>query len=1567
LSLRIFSSGIEAATAITTASFTTATAVAGTVTRTAESVAKASVEIATIPLREGAKVVSGEISRETFSRHCWRGQNRAWIEVRGLDGTSDRLLGQAVLDAVQTHPGVTSASMNYPLSRVVVGLADQGDEGNRATSLRDLCRVVADAERVSRALRDESVSGGSLPGDGVVLATRALILAANAAGLGIALTGRAMRLPRLPVTIAAGITFFDYQPWLRRQLDDRIGGPATDTVMTLVQATSQTLSQSLSSLSIGLTIQSMKAAEVRAEANAWELHEPELARHADQPPTYSSPRPQPSRSMERSVRRFALLQAVSSGALGFGTRNVLTAATAVQVTTPKANRTTPEAFATTLARGLAERHSVLPLRPESLRRLDKVDAIVIDPRILCTGTLRVSRIRGADESELAAAWHRAQLMLEKNGLRPGWRAVRGITGSRPDSKVEALFLPVHNPLASAVVAEAHRTGAELITVEADALDDLRPAFDVVRPLRSGTAKAIDDALAAAVAGVQQEGRTVAVLSSSAAQAISSANLALAVVAEQDGGAPPTPLWNADLLLPDLTAAWRVLHALPAAKTATQRGAGIAAGATAMGSLFMIPGVRGNLGSEAVNVGAAAGLLSGYLLARGILNADAPRPAAVHEWHAMPVEQVRNALPPPDAPHGGAAAEPYRRGGTQPPESRMQSVAQLAKAVRAELSDPLTPVMALGSAASAILGSPVDAVLVGTVLISNSILAAAQRLRAEKRLSHLLALQIPPARKVAVGPDGERTYTDVDAAHLRPGDVIEVRTHEVVPADARIMDEVDVEVDESSLTGESLSVDKQVEATPGAPLAERRCMLFAGTTMVAGTALALVTAVGADTQQRRAADLISGELSSEIGLQHQLGQLTARALPVSITGGALVGVLGLVRRVPLQHAVSSAIAIAVAAVPEGMPLVATLAQSASARRLTKFGALVRVPRSVEALGRIEVVCFDKTGTLSENRLRVSEVHPAAGDSDAHKKDVLRCAAHAAPVAKGSLQAHATDVAIVEGAVAAGAFDSDNASTPTAHLPFRSGRAFSASASGTKLTVKGAPEVVLPACRDDSSMDSTVARMAARGLRVIAVAQRTLTAEQAQAIAHNPDGIAEYCQDGLTLAGFLGLSDTPRPQSAGLIGTLRGQGVGIKLITGDHPITAKAIAEELGLPVTPEQVITGAEWESLARKDQERVVTERVIFARMTPENKVQVVQTLENADVRTAMVGDGANDAAAIRAATVGIGVVAHGSDPAHLVADVVLIDGRIDALLEAIEEGRQLWRRVQAAVQVLLGGNAGEVIFAILASAITGTSPLNTRQLLLVNTMTDALPAAALAVSKPRATVDPGLRGVDQPALWNAVAIRGVATAAAATAAWLMAGGTGLAGIPGLPTIPTLPGGGLLGAAGMGMAQRASTVALVALIGAELGQTLLESQAPMVVLTALGSLAGVGVLISIPGVSQLFGCTPLDSLGWIEGLGAATAATIGVAVLSRYFEQRELVNPEPPRPTPDQDDEAPAEAPQSLRSPGSRQSAGSSGSPGRPRATKTHKVPEKGHAGAKQSAKPADRPAGGRSSTYVRR
>jgi cation-transporting ATPase I len=893
--------------------------------------------------------------------------------------------------------------------------------------------------------------------------------------------------------------------------------------------------------------------------------------------------------------------------------------------------------------------------------------------------------------------------------------------------------------------------------------------------------------------------------------------------------------------------WRILHALPAARTASRRGVEIATGASLLGALVMVPGVRGR-GPGPVTAGAAAGQWTGYRLARRALQAAPPAGAPTHDWHAMSADQVRRLLPPP----AGAEERPEGRlaGLTNLAGGMTRSVSGFAGAIRTELSDPLTPVLATGAAASAVLGSPIDAVLVGSVLFGNAALAATQRIHAERVLSRLLAVQVPPARKVA----GDHMIIPAD--RLRPGDVIELRPDEVVPADARVIDAVDVEADESSLTGESLPVAKHADATPGAPLAERSCMLFAGSTVVAGTAVAVVTAVGSQTQANRAAELAHSQ-PRDVGLQMQLRQLTNRVWPVSMVGGALVTGLGLLRGTRLRDAVSSGVAVSVSAVPEGLPLVATLAQQASARRLTHRGALVRSPDSVEALGRVDVVCFDKTGTLSENRLRVTEVKPAPGVS---RDEVVARAAEALPPPNGGPPQHATDAAIMEAANNEKSSETSN-SKPAAHLPFRSGRVYSASAFDNRLSVKGAPEVVLPACtQTDAATQRMVHQMATNGLRVIAVASCDLTPDQVEAAREDPDVLAEHCQHGLRLVGLLGLSDTPRAEAPGVLTALAERDVAVRLVTGDHPVTAAAIATELGLPISAEQVITGSEWEGLSRKGQEKAVTERLVFARMSPEQKVQIVQTLERTGRVCAMVGDGVNDAAAIRAATVGIGVAARGSAPARTAADVMLLDGRIESLLDALEEGQQLWQRVRAAVAVLLGGNAGEVLFAIIGSAISGRAPLNTRQLLLVNMLTDALPAAGLAVSPPSNGTESTARGMDEAALWRAVAVRGTATAGAATTAWMLGRLTG-------------------------RRRRAATVALVALVSAQLGQTLLDSRGRVVVLTAVGSLAGMGVLISTPGVSQLLGCTPLGPLGWAQALGTATAATGAAALAPRLLRQ----------------------------------------------------------------------------------
>lgn len=1390
-------------------------------------------ELAATAVREGAQALSLGRSGATPTRRCWRGEARAWIEIRGLHGPGAVERERVVLDALRSQPGVISATLNRPLSRLVVEI--DGD----SASLPDLCRAVDDAEK---RCGDAAQRAASLPGDGLLLATRAVLLGANAAGLGIALAGRALRLPRAPIAVNAAAEIANYQPRLRGLLEHRIGAGAADALLALTTTAANIVTLSPASLSVDLMTQALKTAECRAAAQAWARYEPELARYADYPDDVQQPSrpPRPATgSVERHAKRVALVQAIGAGVIGAITRNVGTASTAAVVAAPKAIRTTCESFTAMLGIGLAAQHGVLPLRPDSLRRLDKIDALLIDPRVLHSDKLRMVRVRGARDNELSSAWDNAQILLNQSDVKTGWHPVPEMAG------VEAKILPARHPLASALVAEARRSGTQMFSVDADILGELRPAFDDVRPLCDAS---IDDALTAALADLQRAGHTVAVVSSVGAQALSAADVALGIM---PNSAEPPP-WYADLLLPDLAAAWHVLHALPAARTASRRGVEISAGASAMGALFMVPGVRGARGPGPVTAGAAAGPVSGYLLARAAVRASTPRPAPAYDWHAMSVQQVRELLPPPDV-----ETAPRLPGiGTQAPNA----VWQFAKAVGAELSDPLTPVLALGSAATAVLGSPIDAAMVGAVLVGNSFLAAGQRLRAETRLNRLLAQQTPPARKV-VGDD----YSEIPAEQLQPGDLIEVRSNEVVPADARLIAEEDLEVDESSLTGESLSVEKQVEATPGAELADRRCMLYAGTHVVAGTGVALVTAVGGDTQERRAAELASGD-EPTIGLQHQLGQLTSRAFPATAVGGAVVSVLGLLHRRGLNQALGNGIAVAVAAVPEGMPLVATLAQQASAWRLSKFGALVRVPRSVEALGRVDVVCFDKTGTLSENRLRVTRVQPVSGFS---REEVLACATQAAPAPNGAPHAHATDQAIIEAAV------SVNGSGPVvqrdAHLPFRSGRSFSATVSGTELAVKGAPEVVLMACRDaGADAHDTVDRLAAEGLRVITVARRRLNAQQVRSVQKDPDSIVDLCGEGLWLMGFLGLSDTPRSEAPQLLADLAAHDVAIRLITGDHPITATAIAGELGMAVTPAQAITGSEWNALSRNEQERAVSERVIFARMSPENKVQIVQTLERTGRVCAMVGDGSNDAAAIRAATVGVGVVAHGSDPAHTVADVVLTEGRIESLLHAIEEGRRLWQRVQAAVSVLLGGNASQVIFAIIGSAFTGNSPMNTRQLLLMNVFTDALPAAALAVSMPSGPVQHPRHGPDERALWRAVALRGGTTAAAATTAWAMAAVTG-------------------------RPQRASTVALIASVSTQLAQTLKESHAPLMVLTAAGSFAAFMALVSTPGVSQLLGCTPVGPLGWAQGLGSAAAATIAVSLATRLLAKQHTESEQAPR------------------------------------------------------------------------
>jgi cation-transporting ATPase I len=746
------------------------------------------------------------------------------------------------------------------------------------------------------------------------------------------------------------------------------------------------------------------------------------------------------------------------------------------------------------------------------------------------------------------------------------------------------------------------------------------------------------------------------------------------------------------------------------------------------------------------------------------------------------------------------------------------------------------------------------------------------LRAEDAARELFESERPVARIV----DEDGSTRSVPADDLRPGDLILVRPGDVVPADARLLAVENLEMDEAGLTGESIAVPKQVRATPGAELADRACMVYEGSTVLAGSGRAVVVAVGNQTEAGRALQL-ARRSPAPAGMQARLEELTRRGLPVTLLGGAAVTVLGVLRGQPLRSALGSGVSVAVAAVPEGLPLVATVAQLSAARRLSRRGVLVRSARTVEALGRIDTICFDKTGTLTEGRLRLVRVAALDGEwaADAPEaRTVLRAAARACPQPGGEVP-HATDRAVLE---AAREYLGPNLGAEWSGLtevPFQSERGFSATlgrlGDELRLVVKGAPEVLLPRCvalrepdgakpLDRSARqraEKVVESLAGQGLRVLAVAARRL--EETPSELDEDD--AEELADDLVLFGFVALADTPRPSAAETVSALASAGIEAVMITGDHPVTARAIATQLG--INAERVVTGPQLADMDDEKRTEAVATARVFARVSPEQKLRIVRALQRSGRVVAMTGDGANDAAAIRLADVGIGMTGLGSAAARTASDLVLVRPDLPLLVDALVEGRAMWRRVRDAVAILLGGNAGEVAFTLAGTGLSGRGPIGTRQFLLVNMLTDLLPAMAIALAatpddeeqRTRLLVE-GRPSLGRP-LTRDITIRGGATAAGALLAWQVGRFTGTRG-------------------------RASTMALTALVGTQLGQTMLVgARNPLVVATGLGSAAVLVGIVQTPVVSSFFGCRPMGPLAWGTVAASAALGTVGAAVAGR--------------------------------------------------------------------------------------
>ncbi|CAM2752330.1 HAD family hydrolase [Mycobacterium intermedium] len=1244
----------------------------------------------------------------------------------------------------------------------------------------------------------------------------------------------------------------------------------------------------------------------------------------------------------------------AAGAL-FAGGGAAEAAEAILAGVPKAAHLGRQAFAATLGRGLANQ-GLLVLDPGALRRLDRVKVVVIDGAALRGDHRAVLHSRGEapgwDDDrvyEVADALLHGEEAPEPDpdelpatGARLKWIRSQGPSAT-PAQGLEHAELICDgervgsvdvgwevDPYAVALLQTAHRTGARVVLRNVAGTEDLSASVGSTHPPGTPLLKLVRELRAdrGPVLLITALHRDFASTDTLAALAIADVGVAL------DDPRAATP-WTADIITgTDLAAAVRLLSALPAARAASESAVHLAQGGTTLAGLLLVTGEQDRTSNPAslrrwlnpVNAAAATALISGTWSAARVLRLPDPTPQPLTAWHALDPEIVYSRLAGGKRPLAVEAATPtWRRRlsdlsyepAVAPLRGPIQTLGRLARATRVELSDPLTPILAVGAAASAIVGSNVDAVLVAGVMAVNALTGGVQRLRAEAAAAELFAEQDQLVRRVVVpamattrrrleaARHATRTVT-VSAKSLRVGDVIDLAAPEVVPADARVLIAEDLEVDESFLTGESLPVDKQVDPVAVAD-PDRASMLFEGSTIVAGHARAIVVATGVGTAAHRAISAVA-DVETSAGVQARLRELTSKVLPMTLAGGAAVTGLALLRRASLRQAVADGVAIAVAAVPEGLPLVATLSQLAAAQRLTARGALVRSPRTIEALGRVDTICFDKTGTLTENRLRVVCAIPrdaAPGDPLPEKPDpeILQAAARASTQPhNGEGHAHATDEAIITAAISLdGQGDSDW--TVLAEVPFESSRGYAATigtarAKRTKpmLMVKGAPEEILPRCRfadpdtEIEHAETLVHELAEQGLRVLAVAQRPWDNGTTEDEDTDADAVDEAAKD-LELLGYVGLADTARPSSRPLIEALLDADRNVVLITGDHPVTARAIARQLGLPADV-RVVTGAEIAGLDEDARAKLAADVQVFARVSPEQKVQIVAALQRCGRVTAMVGDGANDAAAIRMADVGIGVSGRGSSAARGAADIVLTDDDLGVLIDALVEGRGMWAGVRDAVTILVGGNVGEVMFTVLGTAFgNGRAPIGTRQLLLVNLLTDMFPALAVAVTSQFAEPDEAEYDTDEEAeearrahrravltgptpsldapLMRQIVNRGVVTAAGATAAWTIGRWT------------------------PGTERRTATMGLTALVTTQLAQTLLTRQhSPLVVATALGSAGALIGIIQTPGLSQFFGCTPLGPVAWL-GVGGATAGATVLSVLAPKWLTNTVIALEP--------------------------------------------------------------------------
>jgi len=752
---------------------------------------------------------------------------------------------------------------------------------------------------------------------------------------------------------------------------------------------------------------------------------------------------------------------------------------------------------------------------------------------------------------------------------------------------------------------------------------------------------------------------------------------------------------------------------------------------------------------------------------------AEEPAMAEEWHAASIEEAARRLAT-DPRQGLAVAEAASRLAAEGANELRRGAEISLLALFAGQFRSLVIWVLIGAAlVSAALGELVDGVAILAIVILNAAIGFFQEFRAERAVAALSLLAAPRARVVRGGASAL-----VPAREVVRGDLLVLDAGDLVAADARLLEASELRVDEAPLTGESEPVEKHTGLLQvDTPLADRRNQVFLGTSIAAGSGRALVVATGMQTEVGQIARLLESASSGETPLQRQLDQVARRLLWVCLAIVLLVFGLGWLRETPPLELFLGAVSLAVAAVPEGLPAVVTVALALGVQRMARRHALMRSLPSVETLGSTQVICTDKTGTLTVGAMTVRRLLTPEGEyrvtgegyapdgtilSDSGEpapatgalRELLRAAAGCNDAelsvreGKPGIAGDPTEAALLVVAAKAGlrreALEDEEPRLRT--LPFDSDRkrmSVVRRRDGEAWAyVKGAPEVVLERCThvrtalgsepmDDATrarFRSAVAGLAAEALRVLALAERHLPSE----------GEADVERD-LVFLGLAGLQDPPRPEAREAVAKCRRAGILSVMITGDHPATARAIAAELGILAAGDEVLVGAELERMSDAELlERVERVRV-YARVTAEHKLRIVRAWKGRGFVVAMTGDGVNDAPALREASIGVAMGITGTEVAKEASDMVITDDDFASIVAAVEEGRGIFDNVTKTLAYLLAGNAGELMLVLVATLAGYPLPLLPIQLLWINLATDGLPALALATD----AIDPAV--LDRP------------------------------------------------------------------------------------------------------------------------------------------------------------------------------------------------------------------------------